>query len=184
MDFDALVAAQTGLGTAALIVMNKQADVVSCIARLLDFYKHESCGQVRGGAGVGLGCSGEGWGRGRAGRGGQGGGGASCTCLTSTSMRAVDRGVVEWNGVVGMQQFGGAGQCSRAGQGGVAWGWVGKGKLWGGAWWRSGWGRAGRCDVVGQSGAHRGGGCKAWNSYSTLISTKDSCGQGKVRQDG
>ena len=47
MDFDALVAAQTGLGTAALIVMNKQADVVDCIARLLEFYKHESCGQVR-----------------------------------------------------------------------------------------------------------------------------------------
>uniref|UniRef100_A0A1I8HI90 NADH_4Fe-4S domain-containing protein n=1 Tax=Macrostomum lignano TaxID=282301 RepID=A0A1I8HI90_9PLAT len=31
--------------TAALIVMNKQADVVKCIARLMDFYKHESCGQ-------------------------------------------------------------------------------------------------------------------------------------------
>ena len=46
MDFDALVAAQTGLGTAALIVMNKQADVVDCIYRLLEFYKHESCGQV------------------------------------------------------------------------------------------------------------------------------------------
>ena len=28
MDFDALVAAQTGLGTAAIIVMNKQTDVV------------------------------------------------------------------------------------------------------------------------------------------------------------
>ena len=28
MDFDALVAAQTGLGTAAVIVMNKQTDVV------------------------------------------------------------------------------------------------------------------------------------------------------------
>ncbi len=46
MDFDALVEAQTGLGTAALIVMNKQADVTKCIARLMDFYKHESCGQV------------------------------------------------------------------------------------------------------------------------------------------
>lgn len=45
MDFDALVAAQTGLGTAALIVMNKQADLVKCIARLIEFYKHESCGQ-------------------------------------------------------------------------------------------------------------------------------------------
>lgn len=45
MDFDALVAAQTGLGTAALIVMNKQTDVVKAIARLIEFYKHESCGQ-------------------------------------------------------------------------------------------------------------------------------------------
>merc|ERR1719433_1910938 len=45
MDFDALVAAQTGLGTAAIIVMNKQVDVVKAIARLALFYKHESCGQ-------------------------------------------------------------------------------------------------------------------------------------------
>merc|ERR1711902_161728 len=45
MDFDALVAAQTGLGTAAVIVMNKQCDVVKAIARLALFYKHESCGQ-------------------------------------------------------------------------------------------------------------------------------------------
>jgi NADH dehydrogenase (ubiquinone) flavoprotein 1 len=46
MDFDALVAAQSGLGTAALIVMNKQTDVIKAIARLIEFYKHESCGQV------------------------------------------------------------------------------------------------------------------------------------------
>ncbi|CAH1774742.1 unnamed protein product [Owenia fusiformis] len=45
MDFDALVQVQTGLGTAAIIVMNKQADIVKCIARLMEFYKHESCGQ-------------------------------------------------------------------------------------------------------------------------------------------
>jgi len=45
MDFDGLVAAQTALGTAAVIVMNQSADVVRCIARLMDFYKHESCGQ-------------------------------------------------------------------------------------------------------------------------------------------
>lgn len=45
MDFDALVAAQSGLGTAAVIVMNKQTDIVKCIARLSLFYKHESCGQ-------------------------------------------------------------------------------------------------------------------------------------------
>lgn len=47
MDFDALIQVQSGLGTAAVIVMNKQADVVKCIARLSLFYKHESCGQVK-----------------------------------------------------------------------------------------------------------------------------------------
>ena len=46
MDFDGLVQAQTALGTAALIVYNKQSDVVRGIARLMEFYKHESCGQV------------------------------------------------------------------------------------------------------------------------------------------
>ena len=46
MDFDDLVRAQTALGTAAVIVMNKQSDIVRCIARLIEFYKHESCGQV------------------------------------------------------------------------------------------------------------------------------------------
>jgi len=45
MDFDDLVRAQTGLGTAAVIVMNKQCDIVRCIHRLIEFYKHESCGQ-------------------------------------------------------------------------------------------------------------------------------------------
>lgn len=45
MDFDDLVRTQTGLGTAAVIVMNKQSDIVRCIARLIEFYKHESCGQ-------------------------------------------------------------------------------------------------------------------------------------------
>lgn len=46
MDFDALVAVQSGLGTAAVIVMDKSTDVVKAIARLSDFYQHESCGQV------------------------------------------------------------------------------------------------------------------------------------------
>jgi len=45
MDFDSLVSAQTGLGTAALIVMNKQTDVIKAISRLIEFYQHESCGQ-------------------------------------------------------------------------------------------------------------------------------------------
>lgn len=46
MDFDALVGVQSGLGTAAVIVMDKSTDVVKAIARLSDFYQHESCGQV------------------------------------------------------------------------------------------------------------------------------------------
>lgn len=46
MDFDALVEAKTGLGTAAVIVMDKQQDIIKCISRLIDFYQHESCGQV------------------------------------------------------------------------------------------------------------------------------------------
>ena len=45
MDFDSLVAMQSGLGTAALIVMDKSTDIVRAIARLSRFYKHESCGQ-------------------------------------------------------------------------------------------------------------------------------------------
>lgn len=47
MDFDALVAVQSGLGTAAVIVMDKSTDVIKAIARLSDFYQHESCGQVK-----------------------------------------------------------------------------------------------------------------------------------------
>ena len=45
MDFDALRAAGTGLGTAGVIVMDKSTDIVRAIARLSYFYKHESCGQ-------------------------------------------------------------------------------------------------------------------------------------------
>ena len=45
MDFDALRAVQSGLGTAAVIVMDKSTDIVKAIARLSYFYKHESCGQ-------------------------------------------------------------------------------------------------------------------------------------------
>jgi NADH-quinone oxidoreductase subunit F len=45
MDFDSLKAVQSGLGTAAVIVMDKSADIVKAIARLSAFYKHESCGQ-------------------------------------------------------------------------------------------------------------------------------------------
>ncbi|KAF7662792.1 hypothetical protein LDENG_00226910 [Lucifuga dentata] len=45
MDFDGLIQAQTGLGTAAVIVMDKSTDIIRAIARLIEFYKHESCGQ-------------------------------------------------------------------------------------------------------------------------------------------
>ena len=45
MDFDSLVAVKSGLGTAAVIVMDKSTDVVRAIWRLAKFYKHESCGQ-------------------------------------------------------------------------------------------------------------------------------------------
>ncbi len=45
MDFDSLRAAQSGLGTAAVIVMDRSTDIIAAIARLSHFYKHESCGQ-------------------------------------------------------------------------------------------------------------------------------------------
>ncbi len=45
MDFDSLRAQRSGLGTAAVIVMDKSTDIVRAIARLSKFYKHESCGQ-------------------------------------------------------------------------------------------------------------------------------------------
>ncbi len=45
MDFDALMALKSGLGTAAVIVMDKSTDIIRAIARLSYFYKHESCGQ-------------------------------------------------------------------------------------------------------------------------------------------
>ena len=45
MDFDALREAQSGLGTAAVMVMDKSTDIVKAIARLSHFYKVESCGQ-------------------------------------------------------------------------------------------------------------------------------------------
>ena len=45
MDFDSLKEVKSGLGTAAVIVMDKSTDVVKAIARLSQFYKHESCGQ-------------------------------------------------------------------------------------------------------------------------------------------
>jgi NADH-quinone oxidoreductase subunit F len=45
MDFDSLRNLKSGLGTAAVIVMDKSTDIIQAIARLALFYKHESCGQ-------------------------------------------------------------------------------------------------------------------------------------------
>lgn len=45
MDFDALREVQSGLGTAAVIVMDKSTDVIKAITKLSKFYMHESCGQ-------------------------------------------------------------------------------------------------------------------------------------------
>ncbi len=44
-DFDSLKESQSGLGTAAVIVMDKSTDVIDAIANLAHFYMHESCGQ-------------------------------------------------------------------------------------------------------------------------------------------
>ncbi len=45
MEFDQLKSLKSGLGTAAVIVMDKDCDIVRVIARFAYFYKHESCGQ-------------------------------------------------------------------------------------------------------------------------------------------
>lgn len=45
MDFDGLKELGSGLGTAAIIVMDKSTDIVRAISRISYFYKHESCGQ-------------------------------------------------------------------------------------------------------------------------------------------
>ncbi|ACA18737.1 NADH-quinone oxidoreductase, F subunit [Methylobacterium sp. 4-46] len=45
MDFDTLRGLGSGLGTAAVIVLDKTTDIVAAIARISYFYKHESCGQ-------------------------------------------------------------------------------------------------------------------------------------------
>ena len=45
MDFDSLKEAKSGLGTAAVMVMDKSTDIVEAIARFSHFYMHESCGQ-------------------------------------------------------------------------------------------------------------------------------------------
>ncbi len=45
MDYDALRAMRSGLGTATMIVFDKEADLIAAVARIARFFKHESCGQ-------------------------------------------------------------------------------------------------------------------------------------------
>ncbi len=45
MDFDSLRDLKSGLGTAAVIVMDRSTDLIRAISRISYFYKHESCGQ-------------------------------------------------------------------------------------------------------------------------------------------
>ena len=45
MDFDSLGEVKSGLGTAAVMVMDQSTDLIRAITRLSRFYKHESCGQ-------------------------------------------------------------------------------------------------------------------------------------------
>ena len=45
MDFDGCVENKTGLGTAGIVVINNDQDIIKCMARIARFYKHESCGQ-------------------------------------------------------------------------------------------------------------------------------------------
>ena len=45
MDFDDLKKNISGLGTAAVTIMDKSTDVIAAIRRLSHFYSHESCGQ-------------------------------------------------------------------------------------------------------------------------------------------
>lgn len=45
MDFDGMAQAKSGLGTAAVMVMDSSVDIIRAVTRLSKFYKHESCGQ-------------------------------------------------------------------------------------------------------------------------------------------
>ncbi len=45
LDYESLMKAQSGLGTGAIIVIDKSADILKVITRIAKFYMHESCGQ-------------------------------------------------------------------------------------------------------------------------------------------
>ena len=40
MDFDSLIENKSGLGTAGIVVINKDQDIISCMARIARFYKN------------------------------------------------------------------------------------------------------------------------------------------------
>jgi NADH-quinone oxidoreductase subunit F len=56
MDFDTLRDLKSGLGTAAVIVMDKVTDIIKAIARLAYFYKHEAAASARRAAKAPAGC--------------------------------------------------------------------------------------------------------------------------------
>mmetsp|Transcript_36313 Transcript_36313/g.78487 ORF Transcript_36313/g.78487 Transcript_36313/m.78487 type:complete len:124 (-) Transcript_36313:26-397(-) len=45
MDYDGMRDVQSALGTGSVIVFDKSCDVIQGIARISQFFKHESCGQ-------------------------------------------------------------------------------------------------------------------------------------------
>jgi NADH-quinone oxidoreductase subunit F len=45
MDVDSLKAAGSSIGTAGIIVMDAETDLIQVLARIAEFYYHESCGQ-------------------------------------------------------------------------------------------------------------------------------------------
>ena len=45
MDVDSLKAAGSSVGTAGIIVMDSDTDLIRVLTRIAEFYNHESCGQ-------------------------------------------------------------------------------------------------------------------------------------------
>ena len=45
LDYESVAAAGTMLGTASVIVMDDQTDIIKAVRRMVEFYAHESCGQ-------------------------------------------------------------------------------------------------------------------------------------------
>src|SRR5690625_7472558 len=45
MDYESVAQAGSMLGTASMIVMDDQTNIVKAVRRMVEFYAHESCGQ-------------------------------------------------------------------------------------------------------------------------------------------